>query len=315
MNKSDLILKVKAIFDDKLAQIKSDKFKEYEEKLHLSRDFFDDLYYKLMREYKGLNGRRILSTIEMMLKNLKMNPEEATKAERTIEFVGNLNYYIGLFCTAIIHITLSGIFLFLSKLIVEAGLTLNAVYMTAGLLTLLLGIIRPILYFIKYIICAVILGPIVEETSKLIYSNKSFITKYVQMFNLDENMDYYIYKDPDTNEVYYRIATGIARMRSQCVHIITAYVMKTKHTFNSKILSYITAICIHGLFNFTLKLPDIIGHKLWVLYSNHLINKYGDMLEEYKRDIQVFNKNKSINKIKESYYKKVKRCYPNVRFI
>ena len=44
--KQELILKVKSIFDDKLAQIKSDKFKEYEEKLQLSRDFFDDFYYK-----------------------------------------------------------------------------------------------------------------------------------------------------------------------------------------------------------------------------------------------------------------------------
>ena len=319
--KQELTLKIKEIFDKKLAKIKSEKFKEYEEKLQLSTDFFDLIYDELKKEYKGLNGKKILETIEMMLKNLKMTDEEANKTERTMTFIGKLNWIIEFICDILIYIALGVVFAYLSKLVVVAGMTLEAIYIGFGILIILYALVYPILSFIENVLCGVILAPIIEETSKLIYTNRGLITKYIQMFNLDENMGYYIYKDPNTKEIYYDVDTGIYRMRTQCMHIISSYVIKSKYVANSKIMSYITAIGIHAIFNLTAIIPGIIGFKLWKKYSDHLVSKYGDLLDEYRSDIAKLNKvsdkkvkvKESINRVK--YYKKVIRCYQNVQFI
>lgn len=44
MTKTELTIRVKSILDKKLAKIKSDTYKKYEEKLGLSTEFFDAVY-------------------------------------------------------------------------------------------------------------------------------------------------------------------------------------------------------------------------------------------------------------------------------
>ena len=317
MTKHDAILKINSVFNKRLAKIKSQTFKKYEEKLQISTWFFEDVYDKLKKEYKGLNGKKILSTIEIMLKELKMNEEEVDKTERTMKFIAMTGYIIELICDMLIYIALGFIFTYLANIVINTAILGEMIYLSIGFLFMMWFIVYPFLKFIEDIICGVIWAPIVEETSKLFYTNKGLITKYIQMFNLNENFGYYLYKDPDTGDIYYDIETGIVRMRTQCLHIITGNIMKTNKIANSKFLSYLTAICIHALFNFTATIPGVIGYKLWLMYSNHLITKYGDMLDEYKEDILRLKqeKNKKVN-VKESVkHKKVIRCYPNVQFI
>lgn len=256
-----------------------------------------------------------------MLKQLKMNEQEVDKTERTMHFIARLNDSITLVYDMIIYIALAIMFAYLSRLIVVTSTILEAIYIGIGLVVMMYVLVYPILKFIEDIICGVIFAPIIEETSKLIYSNKGLLTKFIKMFNLDENMAYYIYKDPETKDIYYDVDTGIYRIRTQCMHIISAYIIKTKSSFNSKVLSYLTAICVHAMFNLTAILPGVLGFKIWRKYADHLISKYGHLLDEYKADITKIEKEQlNISKLHETairkyYYKKVIRCYPNVQFI
>lgn len=274
MDKSELIAKAQRYVEE----VFETKQSEYETKLHLVRHFLDRFKDRIQDAYKDKSGKKLVKCVYVMMKEIHLNQKDADRASSAMKAVALINTIIQFMIFVISYVGL---------LLALPGLLSSPLFVFIPAIL----IIRIVVSFFSMIMTVVVVAPVVEETSKLIFSNSNFITKFVHMFNLDESMQYFI-KPISRTRVEYDVETGIDRINTMNLHVITAYITKTKAVFGSRILSWLKAISVHMMFNLTATLEAFGFGSPWKNYCKHLSEKYGNLVDEYIKDAKELKKTK-----------------------